>query len=442
MSLSWSFYILFPCILSLFTRKIFYSLWILSFFSSFSATAAVNFIGENELGSGIPVSWFGLMFAFIILYFRRDNVEQCVLNCRSMFLNNLSILIYWFIIFVGLIFLNTSDINAVNLDVSIFKNPGLDATNIVRFVFLTLGLFFVYQFSNKARSKEVIFILNSMIVGVTAACLIGLLGNITGSLVFSDIFNTNIGKFAQGYTAEGKISGPSVEPSILVQTIGISLSIALVKLSTVNYAFTKYYFFLLICILIQFITLIFSGAHTAIPVLVALLIQVLIFSRLKFFKFVMLACIPIVLIPYLTTLEEKFSTFSGLERLNSILYSFDAFLENPIIGYGFAEVTTHDLMINSLVNTGIFASIILFALPISTIFIAYNNRVQLRSVYVFSAPITALLNLYFVMSFSGFSHPFAFLYIFVATGLWVNNRLRFKLKNVPDNKILKFDFNN
>ncbi len=426
MKITWSFFILIPCLIMLLTRRTSYSLWVLSFFASFSATAAVNFTGLNESGAGISLSWFGLLFVSIIYYFRRNNHYKRDWNRKSLFVNNSCLLMYWLIVIAGLVSLNELVIEAENLDELVFKNPGMDATNLARYIFLTLGLFFVYQFSNKATSKEVIIILDCMIFGTTAACVIGLITYFSDSYILAEIFNTNISKFAQGYTAEGKISGPSVEPSILIQTIGISISILLVKMRSQNLKHNKNNFTLLFCMVVQFVTLVLSNAHSSIPVLLALIIQVLIFSGSMLFKFIMLTCIPLMLIPYLVTLEEKISTFSGLERLGSILYSYEIFLTRPIIGFGFAEVTTHDLIVNSLANTGVFATILLFALPVSSVIAMYRNRIKLKSVYVLSAPFAALLNLFFVMSFSGFSHPFTFLYICVAVGLWVNNRLGIK----------------
>jgi hypothetical protein len=52
-------------------------------------------------------------------------------------------------------------------------------------------------------------------------------------------------------------------------------------------------------------------------------------------------------------LVSKFESYSAAERLNSVITSWEYFLEYPLLGVGWGVVTVNDLVVNLLVNSGV-----------------------------------------------------------------------------------------
>lgn len=75
---------------------------------------------------------------------------------------------------------------------------------------------------------------------------------------------------------------------------------------------------------------------------------------------------------------EKSQSGSFLERILSIETSFGYFLEYPFLGVGWANVTSHDLIMNLLVNTGIIGCV-LFLFFVCVLVSKSRSRLKLTS---------------------------------------------------------------
>jgi cbb3-type cytochrome oxidase subunit 3 len=401
--------------------------------ASFSAMSVINFIGSEDVGSGLAFSWLLMMMVtsgFIYDIFRKSKKK---INQPA----NLSLLkyigIYWIFVFAGIVNLglneNVAEAIATEL---VIKSPGLDISNLVRFSFLTLGILFVCLFSLKAKKACAEDMLIMYLHGSLAACMIGLFDYFIFHGFMAEIFNTSISKYAQGFTAEGKISGPAVEPSIFIQCLGIALSIQISLLASKTSYILKNKIAGCLSILLMLITIIFSGSHTALPVLCALAIQVLILTKSPLRRIFIVLIFIALAMPFIISAQEKLTSFSALERAESIFISFNLFLYRPLLGYGFAEVTSHDLIVNSLANTGIIATI-LFVIVFAKII---KNNIYYRNIerdnFINNASMGTALNLLFSNFFTGFAHPFVHLYLVLAIGVWSYSRL-----NIYSSKLSK-----
>lgn len=63
----------------------------------------------------------------------------------------------------------------------------------------------------------------------------------------------------------------------------------------------------------------------------------------------------------------KTESYSGLERIRSILLAWDYFLEYPILGIGWGSATSHDLVVKLLSNTGVLG-LATFGIMLITVF--------------------------------------------------------------------------
>ena len=70
---------------------------------------------------------------------------------------------------------------------------------------------------------------------------------------------------------------------------------------------------------------------------------------------------------------DKLSSGSGIERVSSVLNSWQYFLMYPIYGVGWSNVTVNDLIVNLLVNTGLIGLISFLALFIFSVMWAMKD---------------------------------------------------------------------
>lgn len=426
MTLTWPMFIVAPLLLSLLFRGQKYVVRSLAFTAPFTATSALNIGGSLDSEAGISMSWFFLlaMIGYFSLKSNIYNNDRWKINKSTFRRINLLIVIYWTLCLISLIMLFLGIESSYQKNELIFKHPGFDVSNLARFIFFTAGFFYVYLFSKKASWNDFIDSLNYYVLGSLVASLFGLLDYKFDHNFFSSIFNTSTSIYAQGFTAEGKIAGPSVEPSILVQCLGIAASISVAKIFSENKRSMKYLLPTYIAIFILLTTILLSGTHTGLAVLLALGIQIFLYIKSIIYKVFLLIIFPFSLIPFLTTLGEKMDSFSGLERLGSVIYAFDAFVNSPSFGHGFAEVTSHDLIVNSLSNTGIFATLALFTIIYYIFRVAIRFRNVLANSYAYSASFGAMLNLLTSNLVTGFAHPFVHFYIVFSLATWATFRVK------------------
>ena len=106
----------------------------------------------------------------------------------------------------------------------------------------------------------------------------------------------------------------------------------------------------------------------------------------------------IILYSFKPLIHLKLISYSTLERKNSIEQAFNYFLDSPFLGFGFSNITSHDLIINMSVNIGLIGLTVLIIL----IFMIFNEN---RTRYSGALKKTALL-LLIIQTCSGFTYPY------------------------------------
>jgi hypothetical protein len=189
----------------------------------------------------------------------------------------------------------------------------------------------------------------------------------------SAIFNNSITKSALGYDrvieelGVLRVSSVAVEPSMLGQyllTVLPLLLLAVVQRRTVwSPWFDK------VAVLLGSSTLLITTSASAYAGLgLALGLTVYALYRLGTLRArhvaAVAACLVAVILAFsLSTsvrgwvseiLLTKVGTYSGAERVSSVIKAWDYFTEYPLLGVGWGSVTSHDLVVKLLANSGVF----------------------------------------------------------------------------------------
>lgn len=191
------------------------------------------------------------------------------------------------------------------------------------------------------------------------------------------IFNNSITPSAQGFRqvlgdlAIKRISSVAVEPSILSQfllTVIPLLFFSIIRRSPIFTArFDRF------CLLLVLFVLLISTSTTAYYGLfiTSIVILVMMYSlRLLQFRHLIYSMglfliasialfIAIFLVPaggvlIQNLIIEKMMTYSGQDRLQSIINAWHYFLKYPILGIGWGSIGSHDLVVKILSNSGLF----------------------------------------------------------------------------------------
>lgn len=195
------------------------------------------------------------------------------------------------------------------------------------------------------------------------------------------LLNTNKNENAMGFSSAfsdldiPRVSSVATEPSVLAQYLIIILIFALFAVFGKQPIISK--FWDRSALVLSMVVVLMTTSSTG-YIGLALLIPVVLFAFLRLGKLrssqiVMLSTIAagISIVVYSTTsivqnlldtlIFSKADSYSGLERLNSVLLAAGYFVQYPILGVGWGSITSHDLIFKILADTGI-AGLLAFAL--------------------------------------------------------------------------------
>ena len=186
------------------------------------------------------------------------------------------------------------------------------------------------------------------------------------------VFNNSVTASAQGFHQElgnlaiKRVSSVAVEPSILSQyllTLVPLLFFAIFRRTPVITAsFDKMCLFLIICVLLISTS---STAYYGLLITWAVIFIMLYFMcllRLRHLIYIMGLLIVVIsslfIVPGIPALLNdlliaKTTSYSGMERLQSINVAWGYFLQYPLLGIGWGSVTSHDLVVKILSNAGL-----------------------------------------------------------------------------------------
>ncbi|MFC4769942.1 O-antigen ligase family protein [Effusibacillus consociatus] len=430
-------WILIPVSLLLFLMAPRWLYILMVFFIPFSATAVANFESASS-GSGLQIAMFcGFLWIVSVLLqtIKSGNIKVPALQSFSIIL----LMAFMTIVLVSLIMPIMIDgdllVESANLYSSEVTALTFTSRHITQTLYLAYGIIITILVATKNTQ------LSQFVSSLKAYVLSGIFVSLWGWLQFIFdkidipypyfIFNNNINPAAQGFTGEfldlnlKRISSVAVEPSILSQFLLTVVPIVLVAVLTKRTILSP--FLDRFSLVIMSSILILSTAATAyIGLLVMLFVILLISFRLKFRLLRIWGIISLTLVCgviYLVTpkvqiltsnlLFDKLNTGSGLERLASIETAWEYFLDYPFLGVGWGSVTSHDLIVNILVNTGILGLVLFIMMTwyiLNRLLLSikrYNNGTKSDGIMCWAGALAAsLITCLFINVLTGFTYVF------------------------------------
>jgi hypothetical protein len=219
-----------------------------------------------------------------------------------------------------------------------------------------------------------------------AACwgILELVCKISGIPYPAWIFNNGVSNSALGYleTFGGvlRLSSVTVEPSMFARTLLLALPLCVPFVFGKSKLFGKIPDLLLLLLLFVVLCLTTSSnAYLGIAIMFVLTIGLCMARRVLSVRLLIppavivgIAAILYETVPMVSqvldmALFNKSTDYSALERLKTISDSYDMFLHYPVLGIGWASITSHDLVVNILANAGC-VGLLTYMIAIYTIF--------------------------------------------------------------------------
>jgi len=350
------------------------------FFLPFSASAVVN-IGSGNSGSGIQV-W---LYLAILLLLRWAVVSLFRFEVRIK--NELRRPVVYLFIFVA--------VCAVSLVMPIWIDGRLQIMSPLLVDFTTTPLYFssrnitgllymligfalaVFIATKDTRPEEFRRSAALYLASCTFVASWGLLQlalNILNlpypAVVFNNSVTPSAGGFSQtmgsGSVEIARLTSVAVEPSMLVQTLLIGLVFTLPAILGSGSIFGRYKDRMIALLLIAIcLAATSSTGYIGLALLFLLACWTLYRSgRLRAGLLILSGCVILAIVGSYFALSlvhevvgsallNKGGSYSALERAKTIYYALQYFRDYPILGVGWASVTSHDVVAKILSNTGI-----------------------------------------------------------------------------------------
>jgi hypothetical protein len=404
------------------------------FFIPFSATAILN-IGTGDSASAIQAYMYLAVLNIILLFSKNFN------QLRSINKKEFEIIKY-FIFFIVAALVSIVNLNFVQGkfignqtgEMYSYSRIYFSSKNITQFFYLLLGFLFSLVVYNHVKISPKNFNMTLKIFGFSLIFvmfwgLFELFCMTTGLEYPREIFNNNANKAAQGIgaTLDGgikRMSSVATEASILAQVFVIYIPFLYYDYFTNSQnIFSKKISLILFLVFSLYIFLITSSSGIASLLVLYIIIGYLFITKKRFeeriiwFILVLLLILILVFGVYFlftdiieTAILNKGDSASKLERSLSIESAWNNFLEYPLFGVGWGSVTSFDLFVRVLSNTGIIGGII-FIIFIFKIIKTHLNQRKLSNNYlsvknINPAVITSFVVILFNNAISGFTFPF------------------------------------
>jgi O-Antigen ligase len=276
----------------------------------------------------------------------------------------------------------------------------LNSRNITGVLYMIYGYLLAYL-TAVLNQKATMFRLSvkTFMSGSVFAAFWGILEfacKISGVTYPAMIFNTGTSLAAMGYqellTGDViRLSSVGVEPSIFAQTLLVALSLYLPFVFGAPILFGKALdrsLFALIFVVLCLTTSStgFVGVFIVVVLVLTLLgirgilrLRHLVMPLAVFAMMALLyASVPVAQQVLDTALFSKATDYSAFERLMTISNSYDMFLQYPVLGIGWASITSHDLIVKILANAGLLG-LLSFTVAMYHIFRVLYRSIKSRS---------------------------------------------------------------
>jgi hypothetical protein len=347
------------------------------FFIPFSATAIINF-DVSSSSSGLPAYLFIGSVWMSSLVLRIASTGNIAIPRES------RIPLALLMVFIGTTILSLFMPVYINGSLSV-KSPVLfdnketpvifTMKHVTQILYLLFGgLFTVFAVKKNSTYDQLLSSIRIYVLSSFFVSLWGIMQFILNMLNIPypySVFNNSVTTSAQGFNQQlrdlaiQRVSSVAVEPSILAQylltVVPLLFFSIFYRTPVITASFDRICLVLVICVLFV------STASTAYYGL--LITWIMIFVMLYFMRQLRLRhliynlgllislIISLVIVPgILALLNElliaKTTSYSGMERLQSISVAWGYFLQYPLLGIGWGSVSSHDLVVKILSNAG------------------------------------------------------------------------------------------
>lgn len=353
--------------------------WCAIFFVPFSSTAVVNVSSSSNFSALQPWMFFGTLWiasqALSVIrakkYWYRQHTRASVRK----------LLIFLFVALLSLAMPLWIDgrLSVLSESPGVYESHPLffGLRHITQFLYLVYGAVFAIFLAvknanlNQFRKTLRVFLLSSVFVGFWG--LMQWFCYQYGLTYPAFIFNTNRNDTAMGFATEFKdleiprVSSVATEPSILAQYLLIVFVIALFAvLARQKIISTVCDRLALVLSLLLLLLTTSSTAYLGLGLLIPIcLLSFFMLGKLSIRQMMIslgaLAMACFVIYSRTAVVQDlvdkiifsKADSYSGLERLNSVLLAAGYFFQYPVLGVGWGSVTSHDLIFKLLANSGI-----------------------------------------------------------------------------------------
>jgi hypothetical protein len=427
------------------------------FFIPFTATAIVNFQSGFWL---TPFQLFGILW-FI------NKMQNSFITRKSFFPKQLEIslvLVYTFIVVVFLsammpIFINGNlSIESGTLGDFSTSTLALTTRNFTApFYIFFGGIFSLFVASQNVHHSNLIKSLRVLLLSSLFTSLWGLFQFVsffTGIKYPWGVFNNTTNESAQHYNqilsdiggfSSGliRMSSVAAEPSVLAQFLVVAIPFLLFSLFLNKPFFSKLFDSLILCLntivlLLSTSASAYIGAFFITLYMLAALFHLRLIGLKVIFCFVLLICAAIFIYFRFDVISDlinlylfnKLSTGSGSERLKTIVLAIGYFTKYPILGIGWGSVSSFDMFVFILSNTGILGFISFLSLifyPIKAGFVSilrfkgfiYADDESSRRISIFISILISFITLLSVQTFAGFWYGYGYFWFLLGLTMTV-----------------------
>jgi len=418
------------------------------FFLPFTATAVIN-VGSGLNASGVQASMYLgslLILRWVVGFLRRGafpvpRTGRASLLWLGLFIAAVALSLIMPLWIDGRILIPSPHLGDLT------SEPlHLNSHNVTGVLYMVYGYMLAYLIAVLNRKPAMLRLtLKTFMAGSAFAALWAILElacKASGIEYPAMIFNTSTALSASGYLQQisggvFRLSSVSVEPSIFAQTLLVALSLYLPFVFSAPILFGKALDRLLFALVL--VVLCLTTSSTAyVGIFIVVLLVFALFSVRGILKprhialplaglcaaALLYAGVPVVRQVLDATLFTKAADASAFERLMTISNSYEMFLKYPVLGIGWASITSHDLIVNILANAGLLG-LLSFTIAMRSIFRALYRSIRSRSK---SLRVPGLMRMDFALyvalgvtlatsAISGFLNTFSFFWFVVGLAI-------------------------
>ena len=348
------------------------------FFIPFTATSVFN------MPSGVPITPFQLFGSFFIAlsflnFIKNHKQAECLIIKKTQLFLILFLLSAVISTFMPLWIDGALTVSSNTITDLRFQKIVFTASGFKRVLPIIFGVAFSFAICADLNSpKKITDLVKTYVASALFVSIWGLLQFALQNILSIEypyyVFNNIEIEAAQGYvqklnfgdTSIYRISSVSHEPSIfakyLLSVIPLVLFAILFKQPILGRVQDKIAIFVIVFVLLLSTSFIGYVGFIGICVLTILFFRkycerksngkaFLFLSIMSFLSLLLIS--PSAIEVFSVASIEKFQSGSFLERILSVVNSYGYFIEYPILGVGWALVTSHDLIMNLLVNSGV-----------------------------------------------------------------------------------------